>query len=280
MQDTLQNITPFTQSSGTKATSRSWHRWRKHLRRLAPLLTALILLAGWQLVTAMELYPAFIIPPPADVAQTFFEVLGDGTLWTHLRPTLEETIIGLFIGASIGTIIGYLIAKNPLLEDLLSPVIVAFQSTPIVAYAPLLIIWFGTGPTGKIITCAVIVFFPALMNTVVGIRNVPQSLRDVMRSMRATRWQMFIKLEIPAAMPVLLTGLKTSATLAVIGAVVGEFVGAREGLGFLVTLARNQYDTPLVFVAVFTMTAIALSLYTLISLLEWHLLAWQRRQQR
>ncbi len=116
-----------------------------------------------------------------------------------------------------------------------------------------------------------------LMNTIVGIRNVPDDLRDRRRVSRASRWQMFIKLEVPAAMPVLITGLKTSATLAVIGAVVGEFVTASSGLGFWVKLARDQYDTALVFVAVLTLTVIALSLYGLVSMLERHLLVWQRR---
>lgn len=250
---------------------------RVWLRRFSPLLTFGLLLLAWHLITANELYPAFLIPPPADVAETFVEVVQDGTLWKHTSVTLQEMTFGLLIGVSLALLIGYLIAKIPLLEDILAPVIVAFQSTPIVAYAPLLIIWFGTGMTSKIITCAIIVFFPTLMNTIVGIRSIPSGLRDVMRALRANRWQMFIKLEVPAAMPVLLTGLKTSATLAVIGAVVGEFINASVGLGTLITLARNQYNTPLVFVAVFTMTALALSFYAMVSLLEWRLLAWQRR---
>lgn len=265
-----------TRQSNITFTRMTALRW---LRRLSPLLTLAVLLVGWQLLAASEVYPRFIIPYPADVWQTFTEVAADGSLWRHTQVTAGEVLVGLFFGVSIGTLLGYGIARLPLLGDMLSPVIVAFQSTPTVAYAPLLIIWFGSGPTSKIITTAVIVFFPALMNTVVGIRTIPPSLKEMMRSLRATPWQTFTKLEIPAAMPVLLTGLKTSATLAVIGAVVGEFISANEGLGFLVTLARNQYDTPLVFVAVFTMTALALTLYGLVSLLEWRLLAWQRRQR-
>jgi NitT/TauT family transport system permease protein len=184
---------------------------------------------------------------------------------------------GLLIGTSIGVLLGYGISKSPLIEELLTPIIVAFQATPIVAYAPLLVIWFGSGQTSKIITCAVIVFFPTMMNTMIGIRNVPHGLRDVLRSLRATRWQMLIKLEIPAALPVIFAGLKTSATLAVIGAVVGEFVSAGHGLGYLVTAARYDYNTPLVYVTILTMTALALILYWSVSVLAWYLLAWQRR---
>ncbi|MGB1285198.1 MAG: ABC transporter permease [Aggregatilineales bacterium] len=252
----------------------------KYLRRLMPLLTFGVILGLWQLVTVFELYPTFIIPPPATVAESFMEVAQDGRLWLHTQITLEEVLKGLFFGVMTGTILGYAIAKNRMLEEVLSPIIVAFQSAPTVAYAPLLIIWFGTGVESKIVTSAIIVFFPTMMNTIVGIRNVPQNLRDVMRSLRASPLKMFWYLELPAALPVLLTGLKTAATLAVIGAVVGEFVGARQGLGVLVTLARNQYDTPLVYVAVLTMTAMALTLYLSVSLMEWLLLSWQRKGRR
>jgi NitT/TauT family transport system permease protein len=210
------------------------------------------------------------------VLAKFFKVLGDGTLWLHTRTTLIEVMIGLALGLSIGTTLGYAIAKNRLLEDLLTPIIVAFQSTPIVAYAPLLIIWFGSGMESKIITSTLIVFFPMLMNTVVGIRNVPADLRDLMRVSQASPWQTFQYLELPAAMPVLLTGLKTSATLAVIGAVVGEFIVANAGLGFWINLARQQYDTPLVYVAVMTLALMAGSLYVAVTYMERRLLAWQR----
>ncbi|CAG1771943.1 partial Riboflavin transport system permease protein RibX, partial [uncultured bacterium] len=153
-------------------------------------------------------------------------------------------------------------------------------STPVVAYAPLLVIWFGTGPTSKIVTCMLTVFFPMLTNTVVGIRSVPPSLRDLMHSLRATRWQMFTRLEVPAAMPILLGGLKLSATLSVIGVVVGEFVSANAGLGYLVKLARDSYNTPLVMVAVLMLALIARLMYGAVALLEHRLLAWQSRSRR
>ena len=247
------------------------------LRRFAPLLTLVVVLALWQVVAALRIYPPFIIPSPGAVVETFYEVLLDGRLWFHTSTTLVEVFGGLLIGVSLGLALGYLIARSRVLEDLLSPLIVMLQSTPVVAYAPLLVIWFGSGPSSKVLTCALIVFFPVLMSTVVGLRNTPSSLRDLMRSLEASRWQMLTRLELPAALPVLLSGLKTSATLAVIGAVVGEFVSANAGLGFLVNLARNQYDTPLVIVAVLTLAFIARTLYGLVTLLENRALRWQRR---
>jgi NitT/TauT family transport system permease protein len=252
----------------------------KRLRRLTPLLTLVIVLVIWQFIVSAQIYPAFIIPSPLSVVQKGIEVIGDGSLFRHAIATFGNVIAGLFVGLTLAVMLGYAIAKTPILEDFLSPIIVAVQSAPVVAYAPLLVIWFGSGPTSKIVTSALIVFFPMLMNTIVGIRTVPQPLRELMISMRATRWETFIKLEVPAAMPVLISGLKISATLAVIGAVVGEFISANAGLGFLVNLARSQYDTPLVIISVLTLTLIARFLYGLVSVVERFVLRWQRRAQR
>lgn len=247
------------------------------LRRLAPFLSIACLLLLWQWISAREIISHILVPPPGEVYQAFIDSLADGTLPKHASVTLEEMLYGLLLGLGIGLLAGYAIGKAPLLENILSPVIVGFQSTPIVAYAPLLVIWFGSGISSKIVTTAVIVFFPTLVNTIVGVRSVSPNLRDMMRSLKAGRWQTFRYLEAPSALPVVLAGLKTSTTLAVIGAVVGEFVSQGSGLGYLVTSARNLYDTPLVVVAVLTMTAISLSLYGLVACIEWRFLVWQRR---
>jgi len=140
---------------------------------------------------------------------------------------------------------------------------------------PLLVILFGYGRLYKVIVCALVVFFPILVYTVVGLRSVTRDLRDLMRSLEATRWQTFTMLELPAALPVLFGGLKVGVTLSVIGAVVGEFVGANRGLGFLVNLGQGLFDTPLMFVAIFLLVTIALALYGLVSLLENLLLSWR-----
>jgi NitT/TauT family transport system permease protein len=194
---------------------------------------------------------------------------------THTLVTLAEVLVGLLSGAIFATVIGYLIAKSRLLENLLSPFLVASQAIPLVAIAPLLVIWFGPGMFSKFLICALIVFFPVLVNTVVGVRAVPAALYDLMRSLRASHGQILLKLEIPAALSVFLGGLRVGATLSVIGAVVGEFVGSDSGLGFLVNIGRGQYDTALVFVAVFTLIFLALALYGLVAWAEKKLLVWQ-----
>jgi NitT/TauT family transport system permease protein len=150
---------------------------------------------------------------------------------------------------------------------------------PVVAIAPLLVIWFGSGAFSKVPICSLTVFFPILINTIIGLRSVPKDLRDLMRTFQASGWQTFRLLEVPAAMPVFLGGLRIGATLAVIGAIVGEFVGSDRGLGFLINRARGQFDTALVFVALLALVAMALSLYGAVLLLEMRLLGWQERPE-
>ena len=243
---------------------------------------AISLLGGillWQLLTILLGLPAFILPGPGLVWRRFLQSLGDGQLLRHTLTTLSEVLAGLFIGGFAATILGYLLAKSTTLEKLLSPYLVASQSIPIVAIAPLLVIWFGPGIFSKILVCSLIVFFPILINTVVGLREVPQDLRDLMRTLKATPFQTFWKLEVPAALPIYLGGLRVGATLSVIGAVVGELVGADRGLGFLINVGRGQYDTALVFVAVFTLIIKAMALYGLVLLIERQFLSWQSWRQ-
>jgi NitT/TauT family transport system permease protein len=158
---------------------------------------------------------------------------------------------------------------------MLSPYLVASQAVPLVAIAPLLVIWFGPGMFSKVLICAMIVFFPVVVNTIVGVRAVPLALHDLMHSLHASGAQILWELEIPAALPVFLGGLRIGATLSVIGAVVGELVGADRGLGFLINVGRGQYDTALVFVAVFVLIGLALVLYGVVAWLESRTLGWQ-----
>jgi len=252
-----------------------------NLRRLVIVpLSILGLFVIWKMAVYVTQYPPFILPPPGLVWNKFMIVLGDGSLLRHLWVTLVEVLVGLTIGVAFATVLGYFLAKSRLVERVLSPYIIASQSVPIVAIAPLLVIWFGAGLFSKILICALIVFFPVLVNTVVGLKSVPEDLQDLMRSLQATRLQTIRYLEIPSAMPVFLGGLRIGATLSVIGAVVGEFVGSDRGLGFMINRARGQYDTALVFVAVFALVFLAISLYTLVILLEKKLLSWREPEDQ
>ncbi|MEN4011783.1 MAG: ABC transporter permease [Chloroflexota bacterium] len=249
--------------------------WLRRLRLILTPFSLLLALLLWEgLVRATQL-PPFILPSPGRVAARFWQAMADGTLLRHTAATLLEVTLGLLVGTLLATLIGYAIAKSPLFEKIVAPYLVASQAIPIVAIAPLLVIWFGPGIFSKVLICSLIVFFPVLVNTVVGLRAVPEDLRALMRSLRASRWQNLKYLEIPAALPVFLGGLRIGATLSVIGAVVGELVAADRGLGFLINVGRGQFDTALVFVAVFTLVTLALLLYGLVILMERRLLAWK-----
>lgn len=249
-------------------------------RILTTLLSLGLALGLWYAFTHYSQVPSFIFPSPAQVWDRFVVALVDGSLIFHTMVTLSEVLLGLFAGVMFAIVIGYLLAKVELVERILAPYIVASQSIPVVAIAPLLVIWLGPGMISKVLISALIVFFPVLVNTIVGIRSVPDELYDLMRSLQANPWQRLTLLEIPAAMPVFLGGLKVGATLAVIGAVVGEFVGADQGLGFLVNVGRGIYDTALVFVAVFTLIFMALLLYGSVVMLEKQVLSWQKPDNR
>ncbi|GAB4570295.1 MAG: ABC transporter permease [Anaerolineales bacterium] len=248
------------------------------LSRWLLLASLLLAIPIWALVVRISGLPKFILPSPMDVWTRFLKALNDGSLLYHTGITLIEVLIGLLVGVCFATIVGYMLAKSRTLETVLSPYLVASQAIPIVAIAPLLVIWLGDGILSKVIICALIVFFPVLVNTIVGVRAVSASLYDLMGSLRATRWQILWKLELPASLPILLGGLRIGATLSVIGSIVGELVDAEQGLGFLLQLGDFQYDTSMVFVAVFMLVALALGLYGIVTLLERKFLKWQQRQ--
>ncbi len=246
---------------------------------LWPLLSILLGVGLWYgLIGLFQIQP-FILPAPHTVWQRLVTTLATGMLQRHAWVTLQEVLAGLALGGSAAMLVGYALAKSRWLERFLAPYVVASQAVPTVAIAPLLVIWFGPGLLSKVLVCALIVFFPILINTLLGVRGVPEDLRDLLRSLHASRFQTFWLLELPAALPALLGGLRIGATLAVIGAVVGEFVGADRGLGYLINIGRGQYDVALVFVAVFALVVMALGLYGTVALLERSWLGWQRRTE-
>ena len=250
---------------------------RNGSRNWLGLISIVVGILAWYLITRYSGIPNFILPSPLSVWTRFLKALGDGSLLYHTGITLLEIVLGLLVGAIFATIVGYVLAKSRSLERILSPYLVASQAIPVVAIAPLLVIWLGNGILSKVVICALIVFFPVLVNTIVGVRAVPTALYDLMNSLHASRSQILWKVEVPASLPVFLGGLRVGATLSVIGAIVGELVSAEKGLGFLLQLGHFQYDTPMVFVAVFMLIALALMLYGIVTLLEKRFLKWQEK---
>jgi NitT/TauT family transport system permease protein len=243
------------------------------LRRFGPLVpvaTALaVFVAVWKAIVLIGDYPPFILPAPETVAARFVRAWSEGTIQPHFGATLQEIALGFVVGAGAALLVGYMLARSPLVERFISPYIVAAQATPILALAPLLVIWFGPGLLSKVVICSLIVFFPVAVATMVGIRSVDARLLELGRSLRASHRQVVLTLEIPAALPSILGGMRVGVTLAVVGAIVGEWAGAERGLGVLINLARGSlFDIPLLFATLLTIALVGMVLYLVVVLIE------------
>ena len=255
------------------ARRRGLGRWRRGLGRWRRAVdvgaAALVFVIAWKLVVVLGGYPVFILPAPEVVAARFVSAWADGTMEPHAAQTLVEVLLGFAVGASAGLVAGYALARSRLAERVLSPYLVAAQATPILALAPLLALWFGSGLLSKVVICALIVFFPVAVATMVGLRNVDRRLLEMARSYRATRWQLLWSLELPAALPGIMGGMRVGVTLAVVGAIIGEWAGGDRGLGVLINLARGSlFDIPLLFATLLTIALLGVVLYVLVVLVE------------
>jgi len=226
----------------------------------------------WALIVRTSRLPEFILPLPKTVFRRFILALREGLLLPNLVVTANESLAGFFIGSICAFLFGYLLAKHRNAERLLSPYIVAMQAIPIVALAPLLIIWFGFGIRTKILIAAAVIFFPILISSIVGIRSADREIMELLTSLDAGPFKTFFKFELPSALPVLFGGLKVGITFSVIGAVVGEFLGSSQGLGALMNMARASFDTPLVFVSIILLGLMGIFFYLSVSLVEFLLL--------
>ena len=240
------------------------------MRRLATTLLSLAaFLVAWKLLTVVTGTPDYILPAPEVVADRALLAIGSGLLWEHTAVTISEILLGLVVGAASAIAVGTALGKSVVIERVLSPYIVAAQSVPILALAPLLDIWFGGGLLARVLICALIVFFPIAIATMVGMRSADPLLREMFRSLGATRGQITARLEIPSALPVLFGGLRVGVTLAVIGAIVAEWAGASSGLGVLINITdQGLFDTPLMFVALTTLAVIGIGLHGLVVMVE------------
>jgi NitT/TauT family transport system permease protein len=240
------------------------------MRRLAASAASLAaFLVAWKLLTVATGTPAYILPAPEVVGERGLRAIGSGVLWPHVSATLSEVVLGFALGACVALAVGVALGKSLVVERVLSPYLVAAQAVPVLALAPLLDIWFGGGLFSRLLICALIVFFPIAIATMVGIRSADPLLREMLRSLGATSAQIVARLEIPSALPVIFGGLRVGVTLAVIGAIVAEWVSASTGLGVLINIAdQGLFDTPLMFVALTALAIIGLAFYSLVVLVE------------
>jgi NitT/TauT family transport system permease protein len=240
------------------------------VRRIGASLASLgAFLLAWKLVTVVGDLPVYILPAPEVVVERALRAIGSGVLWEHTAVTLLEIVLGFTVGAVLAVATGIALGKSLLVERVLSPYIVAAQAVPILALAPLLDIWFGGGLLARVAICALIVFFPIAIATMVGIRAADPLLDEMLRSLGAGPAQRTRLLEVPSALPVIFGGLRVGVTLAVIGAVVAEWAGAGSGLGILIDIAnQGLFDTPLMFVALAVLAIIGVAFHGLVVLAE------------
>lgn len=229
----------------------------------------------WQALWQSRVVPAYMLPSPREVAAEWWRLWQSGVLWHHLWRTLEEALLGFGLAFVVGVGLGGLLARSLVASRLLGPYIAASQAMPVVAFAPLLVVWFGLGLLPKVLIGALIVFFPILVNTAVGLRSIDRALIEASWTMGASGWQTLRYVEIPLSLRALLGGIKMGLTLAMTGAVVGEFVAADAGLGYLMNFGRTAYDAPMVYAAAVTMAGVAILGYAAVSVLESILITWE-----
>jgi NitT/TauT family transport system permease protein len=240
---------------------------RRNLSRIGyPLAGIILILAVWILICWLGNMPTVVLPTPDKVVRAFvgrFDLLlSEGWI------TFKETIYGFLLAVAVGLPMAVAIANSRPLNLMFYPLLVALQSVPKVALAPIVMIWLGTGVESKLAIVWLVAFFPIIVDTTAGLRSTPRELLELAHSLRATPWQIFLKVQFPAALPFVLTGAKVAMTLAVIGAVIGEFVSSSEGLGFLLLSATSQLDTPLAFAALFALSMLGVFSYLLVEGVE------------
>ena len=239
---------------------------------LFPVAGVVGVIAAWWLACVMWKVPTSVLPTPQDVLQALVKhapaLLSEG--WV----TMKATLYGFGLAVVLGIPIAVAVSMFRWANLTFYPLLVALQSVPKVALAPILLVWLGTGIESKLAIAWLVAFFPIIVDTSAGLQSTPKELLELARSLRSSRWQTFVKVRFPAALPFVLTGAKVAVTLAVIGAVIGEFVGASEGLGFLLLSATSQIDTPLAFAALFALSILGTLAYGLVVAVEKLLSPW------
>lgn len=253
-------------------------RWREEGKFgsfFAPVITLIVLIGIWQFLSETEIVNPIIVPSFTEVMSALWGLLSEDFFWEATWVTMKETLIGFAIGVVGAWILGTLIGMFRLFRLSFYPLVVAFQITPRIALAPLFLTWFGFGITSKIVLAATICFFPVLLNVVVGLDNVDKDGQRLMRSFGASRWEEYRRLALPSSLPIVFAGIKTAMTLALIGAIVAEFVGASEGMGVLIKTFNFQLQVAEGFAVIIALAILGLILYGITELIENKIVFWR-----
>lgn len=239
-----------------------------------PLLSLALFLGAWQGAISLFGIPAYLLPPPADVVEAFWVGYAQGHFWPHLFTTLTQVVIGYVIGCTFALLLGAAVAEWRPIERILMPYVVALQSMPKVALAPLLIVWFGFGISSKIALVVLICFFPVFVNSIAGFRSANPDLLALYKVFGASRFHTFLHVKLPSAATSIFAGLQIAVVLALIGAVVGEFVTAQQGLGFLIQSSSLNFDVSTMFAAIFSLALIGIASSGLIRSIQRRVIFW------
>ena len=245
---------------------------KRHLGLMLALFAATVLL--WELVCRVSSIPSYVLPAPSEVLAALWRGFASGLYLRHGGITLMETLLGFVIGTGLGLLLGTLIATYRLADLLMYPYIIMFQSMPKVALAPIFVLWLGLGIQSKIFSAAIICFFPLMVNTIAGLRSADEERVNLMTALGASRWQIFLYLRLPGALPFVMAGLELAVVLALIGVIVAEFVGAEAGLGTLIQTMNFNMDVAGQFSVLLVLSFIGLALNRLVKALRRRVLFW------
>jgi NitT/TauT family transport system permease protein len=234
------------------------------------------LAALWEAAVVYFELPAFVVPAPSKVAYALYQGIESEVYTAHLYVTVSETLLGFALGCVLAFVLGSVIALSRTVEYYLQPLVVMFQAMPKVALIPIMVIWFGLGMTSKVVSAALVAFFPLMVNTIVGLRSADEDRVNLMRSLAASRWQIFRMLQLPGAMPYVFAGLEIAMIFALIGAIVAELVGAEKGLGMLMQSMNFNMDVAGQFSILFILAILGLILNEFISIVRRRVLFWDR----
>jgi NitT/TauT family transport system permease protein len=249
-----------------------------HYKKLLAILTFLLL---WQLVVMLFGIKEFILPSPLKTFSYLFipELAAQYDWPRHIGVTLIEMLLGFIVTAVVGILVAVLMTWSNVLKHIIKPIITLFYSLPKIALAPLFLLWFGYGIIPNVMIAFLVAFFPIVINTSVGLNAVEEDLLDLVHYLHASKWQVLVKIRLPNALPFIFSGFKISATLCVVGAIVGEFIASSQGLGFVLKSAQGLMDTPPMFASLILISILGLSLFGFIAFLEQRVMPWQQSEQ-
>jgi NitT/TauT family transport system permease protein len=246
-------------------------------RRVLSIVCILGFFVVWEILCRIFAVPDIVLPKPSQVLTTLWTSFP--AIWPHALQTLYTTLLGFALGIVAGILLGMLIGSSRLAYDVAYPLLVGFSSIPKVAVVPIFVLWFGAGTVPAVLTAMIMCIFPIVVNVATGLAATEPELLDVMRTLRATKWEILWNIGLPRTMPYFFASLKVAATLAFVGTVISETVASNRGIGNLMMIASSSFDVPLVFAGLFILAALGVALYAGFSLIEGRVTGWSVRSE-